>query len=213
MATPDRSIFRQRALDTYMRGQEKHVVLRLVSPRMLLSLWMLLLLAIGGGVLVWSIREPVLVQGQGLVVQPNMMRGSKSSDIVVLLLFPPDQQANLKVGQSVSISIATANITFNSTIQTLEEGTMSPAEISNQISSQPNLAQTISGPSVVALAPVEPMPQAKTYLGSQCQVKVQIGSRSAISLLPGYHYVAPFFDALSMFAANSWRHIKQLINQ
>ena len=196
-----------------MRGQEKHVVLRLVSPRMLLSLWILLLLAIGGGVVVWSIQEPVTVQGKGLVVQPDMMHEKNAPGIVVLLLFPPDQEANLKVGQSVSISIPAANITFTSTIQTLEAGTMSPAEISTQISSQPNLAQTISGPSVVALAPVEPMPQARTYLGSQCQVQVRIGSRSALSLLPGYSYVAQFFSTLLTFARNIWQRAGQLINQ
>lgn len=207
MAKPDRSIFRQRALDKYMRRQEGHVVLRLVSPRVFLSLWLLLLLAIGGGILVWSVQEPVLVQGKGLVVQAKVMQGKNAQGVVVLLLFPPDQQANLKMGQAVSMSIATANITFNSTIHELEAGVMSPAAISTQINSPLPLAMTVSGPAVVALASVEPMSLAQTYLGSQCQVQVQIGVRSALSLLPGYHTAVQFFNAASAFIRQIWQNI------
>ena len=200
VATSNQSIFRQRAIDKYMQRQEGHVVLRLVSPRMFLSLWLLLLLAVGGGVLVWSIQAPVIVQGKGLVVQAKAMDKKSTHGIIILLLFPPDQQARLKVGQPVSISIATANITFNSTIQSIETGVMSPAAISTQINSPLPLAMTISGPSVVAVAPVEPMSLAQTYLGSQCQVQVQVGSQSVLSLLPGYGSAAQFFDAVGAFS-------------
>lgn len=198
-----------------MQKQERHVVLRLVSPRVLLSLWLLLLLAIGGGMLIWSIQEPVFLQGKGLVVQPKAANGKNAQEIVVLLLFPPGQEAKLKVSQPVHISIAPANITFTSTIQTIEAGTMSPSEISTQLNAQLSLAQTLSGsgPSVVALAPVEPMSLAQTYLGSQCQVQVQIGSRSVLSLLPGYSNVAQFFSALPAPVRNAWRSIEQRFNR
>lgn len=200
MALSNQSIFRQRAIDKYMQRQEAHVVLRLVSPRMFLSLWLLLLLAVGGGILVWSIQAPVLVQGQGLVVQAKAMDKKSTQGIIVLLLFPPDQQAHIRIGQPVSINIATANITFNSTVQRIETGVMSPAEISTQINSPLPLAMTISGPSIVAVAPVEPMSLAQTYLGSQCQVQVQIGSQSVLSMLPGYENVAQFFNTVYDFS-------------
>jgi hypothetical protein len=178
-----------------MQRQEAQIVLRLVSPRMFLSLWMLLVLAVGGGVIVWSIQKPVIVQGKGYVVQPKTAPGEKAQGDIVLLLFPPDQQAHLKIGQSVSISIAAANITFNSTIQTIEIGVMSPASIGSQINLQPSLALTIAGPAIVVFAPVEPMSLAQTYLGSQVQGQVKIGSRSVLSLLPGYSNVTQFFSS------------------
>lgn len=199
MATTDRSIFRQRAIDKYMQRQEGHVVLRLVSPRVFLSLWLLLLLAIGGSILTWSIQTPVVIQGKGLVVQPKTVQGKNAQGIYVLLLFPPDQQAKLKVRQPVTISITTANITFHSTIQTLETGVMSPEDISTQFNSHLPLVLTIAGPAVVAIAPVEPMSLAQTYLGSQCQVQVQIGSRSALTLLPGYNYLSQLFNTIRGF--------------
>jgi hypothetical protein len=189
MASVDRSIFRKRALDKYMQRQELHVILRLVSPRMFVFLWALLLLSIGAGTLVWSIQEPVIIQGKGVVVQPKAANGKNGTAIVVLIILPPAQQANLKVGQSVSITITSANITFTSTIQNVEAGVMSPAAITTQLNLPIPLAQTLSGPSVVALAPVEPMSLAQTYLGSQCQAQVQIGTQSALSILPGINTI------------------------
>ncbi len=187
MAALDQSIFRKRAIEKYVQKQERHVILRLVSPPMFMCLWALLLLTVCGGALVWSIQEPIMVQGKGLVVQQKATNGTNTQKIIVLLLLPADQQANLKVRQPVHIVITSANITFNSTIEQVETGAMSPAAISTQFNLQQSLAQTLSGPSLVATAPVEPMSQAQTYLSSQCQVQVQIGSESAISLLPGFN--------------------------
>jgi hypothetical protein len=199
MATVDRSIFRKRALDKYMQRQEQNVVLQLVSPRMFVFLWALLLLAVGAGYLVWSIQEPIVVQGKGVVVQPKTANGKTGQAIVVMILLPPDQQANLKVGQPISINITSANITFTSTVQTIEAGVMSPAAITTQLNLPVQLTQTLSGPSVVAVAPVEPMSLAKTYLGSQCEAQVQIGTQSVLSVLPGYNTIPAYWNALQQF--------------
>ena len=71
MPTLDRSIFRERAIEKYMRRQEINVVLRLVSPRVSIFLWALCLLFFAAGVLAWSIQTPVVASGQGLVIQQN----------------------------------------------------------------------------------------------------------------------------------------------
>ena len=154
-----------------------------------------------------------MVQGKGLVVQAAAMHEKDMQGIIVLLLFPPDQQAKLKVGQPVTIAITTANITFNSNIQKIEDGVMSPAAISTQINAPLPLALTISGPSVVALAAVEPMSLAQTYLDSQCQVQVQVGVRSALSLLPGYSFVAQPLRSARAFFGGIWQDIEQRLNQ
>jgi hypothetical protein len=212
MAISDRSIFRQRAIDKYMQRGEGNALLRLVSPRLFFSLWLLLLLAVGAGVLVWSVQEPIMLSGKGLVVQPKATAGQPTPGIVVLLLFSPAQEAKLKIKQPVIISIQNANITFNSSIQTIETGVMSPSEISTQLNAQLSLAQTISGsgPSVVAIAPVEPMSVAKTYLGSMADVQVQIGSQSALSLLPGYSNITQFLSATPGFIRNIPSFVKAI---
>lgn len=185
MASSNRSIFRERAIEKYVQRQELNVVLRLVSPPIYKFLWALLLLSVCAGVLVWSIQEPVIVQGKGIVAQQKATNAKNGQSIVVLLLLPTDQQGSVKVGQPVSISIVATNITFHSTIKSVEMGVMSPAAISTQVNLQISQAQILSGPAIVALAPVEPMSLATAYLGSQCQVQVQVGTESALSMLPG----------------------------
>jgi hypothetical protein len=197
MADLDRSIFRKRALEKYMQKQEMHTILRLVSPRIFGFLWAFILLAICAGAVVWSIKEPIVIQGKGVIVQQKAANGKKAQ-IVVLLLLPSDQQSSLKVGQPVSISIASANINFMSSIGMVEAGVMSPAAISMQVNLQlpASLAQTIAGPSIVASAPVEPMSLAQTYIGSQCDAQVQIGTQSAFSFIPGFNAVPKFFSTV-----------------
>lgn len=184
MAALDKSIFRERAIEKYMRRREIHVILRLVSPPMFLFLWALLLLAVCGGAVVWSIQVPIQVAGKGIVVQQKVNTKQNTQETIVLLLLPSDQQANVKAGQPVSITIAGTNINFSSTIEKVQAGVMSPMDIRNQFNLSAPLSQTISGPSIVASAPVQPASLAKTYLGSQCEVQVKIGSQSALSFVP-----------------------------
>ena len=182
MPALDRSIFRERAIEKYMRRQEINVVLRLVSPRVSVFLWALCLLFFAAGVLAWSIQTPVVASGQGLVIQQNANRVNQT---VVLLLLPTNQLPNLRVGQSVSVTINAMSASFNSTIQNVEPAVMSPNDIRTKFNVPASLAQVITGPFAVAIANVVPASQAATYLGSESQVTVQVGSESALSMLPG----------------------------
>ncbi len=61
---------------------------------------------------------------------------------------------------------------------------MSPTDIRTQFNVAAPLSQAISGPSVVAIAPVQPASLGHTYLGSQCESQVKIGSQSALTFVP-----------------------------
>ena len=207
----DKSIFRERAIEKYMRRREIHVILRMVSPPMFLFLWGLLLLAVCGGAVVWSIRVPILVQGKGIVVQQTVPEktNAQQQQAVVLLLLPPDQQANLKVGQSVVITVAGTNSSFTSMIEKVQAGVMSPTDIRTQFNVTAPLSQAISGPSVVAIAPVQPASLGHTYLGSQCESQVKIGSQSALTFVPVLNNVPSYlnnvrntFDAIRKKVSN-----------
>ncbi len=192
MAALDRAIFRERAIEKYTQRQELHVILRLVSPRMFVFLWALFLLFLGAAALAWTIQEPVNVAGQGVVIQQKVNKGQ---EIVLLLLLPAGQQANLRAGQPVSVSIDAMNVSFTSSIQRVEPAVLSPDTIRTQFNVPAPLAQIIAGPSAVALASVEPASQAETYLGSQCRAQIQVGSESALSLLPGFN---DFFNTFNI---------------
>lgn len=213
MASSNRSIFRERAIEKYVQKQELNVVLRLVSPPIYKFLWALLLLSVCAGALVWSIQEPVIAQGKGIVVQQKATTAKNGQNIVVLLLLPTDQQGNVKVGQPVTVSIATSNITFHTTITSVEAGVMSPAAISTQINLQISQAQILSGPAIVALAPVEPMSLAMAYLGSQCQVQVQVGTESALSMLPGTDTLPQRISSIITTAKGYFQYFTHLLTK
>jgi hypothetical protein len=196
----DKSIFRERAIEKYMRRREIHVILRLVSPPMFLFLWGLLLLAVCGGAVVWSIQVPILVQGKGMVIQQPQKATPGQQQTIVLLLLPPDQQTHLKAGQSVVITIAGTTTSFTSTIEKVQAGVMSPNDIRTQFNVPAPLSQTVSGPSVVAIAPVQPASLGHTYLGSECESQVKIGSQSALSFVPMVNDFANYLNnARSLF--------------
>lgn len=215
MASLDKSIFRERAIEKYMRRREIHVVLRLVSPPMFLFLWGLILLAVCGGVVVGSIQVPILVQGKGIVVQqavPQKANNKQNTqEIMVLLLLPPDQQANLKAGQSVNVTIAGTNISFTSTIEKVQVGVMSPTDVRNQFNLSVPLSQTIAGPSIVASAPVQPASLGHTYLGSQCEAQVKIGSQSALSFVPILSNLSGYLDGVHKIFATIYKDITSLL--
>ncbi len=110
-------------------------------------------------------------------------------ETIVLVVLPPDQLANLRAGQPVTITAGAANNTFSSTIEQVETGVMNPSEVRTQFNLPAALAQVISGPAAIATVHVAPG-AAMTYLGSQGQAQVQIGSENALSLLPGLNQLS-----------------------
>ncbi|HLG62017.1 MAG TPA: hypothetical protein VKY19_08800 [Ktedonosporobacter sp.] len=169
-------------------------MLRLVSPPVFGFLWLLLLTLIGGGILVWSLQVPLVVQGQGIVLQQAGKQGKGQRTTAVLLLLPADQQANLKAGQAVRIMIASKNITFTGAIDHVEAGAMSPAVINAQFHTQIPQPEAVAGPYIVATVPVAPAAQIQVPPGSVCQAQVQTGSANVFSLLPGFNNFQKLFN-------------------
>jgi hypothetical protein len=192
MADFDRSMFRDRAIEKYFQRQERHNILQLVSPPMWTFLWILLLLLLVATLLSWYIQVPITTSGEGIVIEQTATSGVHSeSGIVILLLMAPDQASALRSGEPVNMTITStivgthsSNI-LNGSIEQVIAGMMSPTTIRSEFSIPAPLADNISGPSVVAIARVEPATVADMYLGSLGQAEVQTGSERVLSLMPG----------------------------
>ena len=130
-----------------------------------------------------------MVSGMGVVIQQNTTTKPVKQETIVLLILSPDQLANIRVGQPVTITAGPAKSSFTSSIEHVETGVMNPDQVRTQFKLQGTLAQVITGPSAIATVQVAPGTQAMTYLGSQCQAQVQIGSESVLSLLPGFNQI------------------------
>lgn len=191
MAGLDRSMFRDRAIEKYFQRQERHSILRLVSPPVWIFLWILLLLFLGVAALSWYIQVPITTSGEGIVIEQATKNVQQKSETVILLLLPPDQAPVLHVGEPVNMTITSTmigssrSITLSSSIEQVAGGMMSPTTIRSQFNVPASLIANVTGPSAVALARVGPGANADLYLGSLGQVDVQTGSERVLSQVPG----------------------------
>src|SRR5690242_17863641 len=104
MTTSDkRPLFRETALQQYMRSQEKDVLPRVIAPPTFLCGWILLVILIFAGVMAWWQDDPIFASGSAIVLTGEAGSASSSPAQAVrpaVLLFLPTQYAGqLRVGE------------------------------------------------------------------------------------------------------------------
>jgi hypothetical protein len=186
MPSPKRSILRENFIKKQMERQEQSVLLRVTSPPAFVYFWILVLFLLS--LLIWSIQVPTFAVGQGMVIEQQATNLSER-EVVAALFLPPDQQPNLHVGQSARVSIGPNSVILNSFIEHIETGLISPKEARARFGLQGELAQIITGPSVLVTIPLRPAASAHNYIGSLCRAQVQTGSRRILQFLPGLNQI------------------------
>src|ERR671930_2782083 len=104
MPPSEQSIFRESAIKRYHERQEQGVLLHVAYPPALIFFAIFLLLLLIASGFVWSIQVPVLIQGQGVVVEQKVA-GQDAPVVVAVLFLSPHQLADLHVGQPALVSI------------------------------------------------------------------------------------------------------------
>jgi hypothetical protein len=178
MQVPRRSIFRERAIQHYVRGREKDVLPRVVSPLVFRFLWILLALCLVGGFLAWAIRIPVFTPAVGAI-----MTSSQTEQSFALLFATPDQLHALHAGEPVQLQIGTASST-RLTITTVAPTVLSPEEVRQHYHLDGPLALLVSGPSVVLEVALNASLPTSQAAGSLVRAQIQVGQASLLSFLP-----------------------------
>jgi hypothetical protein len=184
MAFSKRSIFRESAIQKYLRRQEQGILLRVISPPAFLLLWIVLVFFLGAIGLTWLVEIPVSLTGQGIIMGQNQQGESK---IVAALFFSPDQQGQLHRGQPVQLNVGSTASGLTGSIASVETQTISPEEARQRFNLQGALVQVVTGPSIVAFVDIRSASSTRIYAGSMCAAQVRIGSQRALSLLPGFN--------------------------
>lgn len=191
MAEMTRPIFRPEALRRYMEGREKAVLPRFIAPPTFILLWLMLaLLACGFGA-AWLARVPVYASGIAVVAPPRHIpahipaRGGRGETIALVFL-APDSSERPRIGESVSLSGAAADL-FDGTIVAVERGVYSPAAAQKRFKLDSGAAAAVTGPVVAALArfrlPRGALP-ADDYTGSVYRADVRTGTQRVLALIP-----------------------------
>lgn len=186
MPSPKRPILRENIIKKQMERQEQSVLLYAISPPAFVYFWILVLLLLS--LLVWSIQVPTFAVGQGVVIEQQATNLSER-EVVAVLFLPPDQQPNLHVGQPARVSIGPNSVILNSFIEHVETGLISPQEARARFGLQGELAQMITGPSVLVTIPLRPASSAHNYIDSLCGAQVQTGSQRVLQFLPGFNQI------------------------
>src|SRR5437764_11282883 len=95
---PERTIFRQSAIEAYKRGREKDVVPRLISWPIIVCFWLLLVVFIAAGFLAWDVQVPTYVDGSGIILEHGAVPQSEYGEMMSVVFLPADKSAHIRVG-------------------------------------------------------------------------------------------------------------------
>ncbi|HEY6564706.1 MAG TPA: hypothetical protein VIY86_09440, partial [Pirellulaceae bacterium] len=137
------------------------------------------------GLITWGTRIPSYVTGWSVVAK---WKGRTT----LFVLAPAESSEKLAVGQTVWVRRPGSRVLGRTRISHLEPVVQSPAAVRHRFGLS---AETIEGPVVVASASADPFrrtarsPLPDSYLGTTAPADIEVGSRRALSLVPGFREV------------------------
>ncbi|GHO83130.1 hypothetical protein [Dictyobacter formicarum] len=180
----ERPIFRKSAIERYQQKHEQGVLLRVSYPPALIFFWIFLLALVGAGGFALSIQVPVVIQGQGVVIEQKISEQNETATVAKLFI-APNQRTHLHTGQPAVISIGSPPINVTGVVEHVDTNIISPDEARSRFKLQGGLAQVVIGPSTIVTISIGSTASARLYAGSLCNAQIQTGSQSVFSLLPG----------------------------
>jgi hypothetical protein len=126
---PQRSIFRSRALRSYLQERERDVLPHVVTPLLFAWFWLLLLLISLLGLLILTIQLPISTTAQGSLLPAALTTHTLEQAIFFL---PSDITPDLHSGDTIQIRDTTGMPqfkTFTAKIVKLEPGILNPDTI------------------------------------------------------------------------------------
>jgi hypothetical protein len=182
---PDRTIFRQSAIEAYRRAMEKDVVPRLIAWPIIVCFWLLLGVLIAAGLLAWYVQVPTYVAGSGITLARGAMRQPAAGEMVAVVFLPPDQSAHVRVGLPVHVQMGSAGAYVEGTIAKVEPDITSPDAVRKHYRLGGVGSVLITQPSTVVIVKLRTTLPATAYAGSLLTAKIEIGSQRLLALLPG----------------------------
>lgn len=199
MAQSRRPLFRESAFKQYMQKREKDSMPRLISVPVFLFSWILLCLLVAAAFLAWWGEVPIFASGQGIMLAQTQQQGqlgqtknpatqsastlANNDGVEALVLLPAAYSTQIHVGQAASVQLGTTGPSYSGQIETVDTRIVSPGNMPVQYT-QSGLALLLTQPSIlirIRLNSIVPH-----SAGSLVQTQVQVQTRRAISLLPGF---------------------------
>lgn len=179
------SIFRERAFKSYLEGREREVLPQFVSPISFLFLWILFALLIGSiAAGAYFIQIPLYASGPAAVVKNEVGKGS-----AVAAFFPREYAEKLQASgkRELLVQLGPDGERRSLPVRSVTPELVSSREANERFDLQDTERKAITGPTVVAVAPLKELPQSldeSSYSGKVYQAEVKVGSRRTITFIP-----------------------------
>ncbi len=186
-ASNKRPLFRETALQQYMRSQEKDVLPRLITPPTFLCGWMLLGLLVFVGIVAWWQEIPIFASGSAMVLTGEAGSAppyrAQVGYSAILLFLPTRYDGQLRVGEHCHLRLYDSAPYLPCTVTSVARGALHPDTIQtnyklNEIG--------LTRPVLVAEARLQAPLTEDTRVNEQVEAQVEIGTRRLLTILPGF---------------------------
>ncbi len=169
--------FREKAVQEYIQRQEKDFLPQFFAPHRIILAYLLLLILLLAGLLVWCSDVPFFVSGSGFVMPAKAAPAARTGAMQIVLFLPARYRAQFHRGELVEWQVAATGPQFSGTIESIESRPLSPEELRQQLLVSDYAAQALAQSSVeVILQPnAQHMPRLRG--GEMVRAQVQVGSR------------------------------------
>ena len=187
MNQENRSIFRKEAIEEYIHEQENKVLLKFVSPRLFLCLWVILGLLSGLGVWLCFAEVPMFASGRGMIVNQDKRNFCQGQKPCIVAFFPPNAWPYLIAGKSLMIKQKDQRRWLDQPIIIVESKILSPVEIQKNYVPKAGGMPLPNQPVAVAVCRLDlgtyptrsDLPIEGTF-----EVRIDVGTRRLASFLP-----------------------------
>ena len=176
MHVPKRQIFRESAIQHYIRNREKDVLLRIIPLPLAVFLWVLLSIFLMAGLFAWNERIPTYTNGTGIV------QATKGGNSVAVVFLPAGPSTSVHVGEPVRVQIGSLQV--QGKVMKIEQAIMSPDSTREHFQLKGNNSYLVTQPSLVALVGFTTLVPATIYAGSTLSAQIEVGSQRILSQLP-----------------------------
>lgn len=179
-------LFRRAAINRYIIGDQDPVLLRLVTPKAFLLLWVIVGLLFVGVSIGWLCKVPVLQPGLAIMIHcPKQARQVSSAKLCAAVLSPSKRLTNPKPGDSFSGRLKGSDVILQGTIKSVEPYPSSVTDIRRRYPSMTTSGE-VTTPQSISIATVDLSSTEGTpdqYLGSLVNVTLQTGSERVMHLI------------------------------
>ncbi len=184
------SFFRQKALEHYRQNQVPRIMPKFIPSRTIFSYWILFLILIAVGLIIWSYNPPHFEQETGII--QNVSANSLSSYGIpanrqqaqtrTILLLPAQLSSQLQTGRLVQVQLENIHHPVSGTIEHIDRTSLMPDEARQRYHLSDQAIANIPQPAFVALIDFGATMISPGYNGQTVTAYVQVETQNTLSL-------------------------------